>query len=122
MNGEVRFHRILNQRMYSLRSLFLMIPVNFSSTSVLLIRIFEFAPMVSGISNKISLSSLLMIVCKRRAPMFSISSLIAKAFSAISSSASLLNSMETFSASINAMYCLVRAFFGSFKIFKNLFW
>jgi len=65
---------IINYSIYLLKSRFLTIASNFSLTSALSIFIY-FISILSGKSNKISSKRVVKIVCKRRAPIFSTSSL-----------------------------------------------
>src|SRR6185437_12187953 len=74
------------------------------------------SPFFSGASKLISSSTRSMIVCRRRAPMFSVPSFTRKAKCAISSSESLVNSSFTPSVSINAVYCFTSDDLGSVRM------
>ena len=75
-------------------------PVIFTSSSGIL----------SGTSNRISSSKVVKIVCSRRAPMFSTSSLTIVAVFAISLIALSSKTIFTFSVSRSAEYCFNNAF------------
>ena len=66
---------------------------------------------ISGRSNIVLSKMFSIIDLKPLAPVF-----LLIAFLAISSIASSLNSNSTFSNSNNLLYCLIKEFFGSFKI------
>ena len=66
-----------------------------------------FGPIFSGISNKISFNNLLITVCSLRSISISVYD---HALLDISSKASLLKGISTFSAFIKAVYCFVSEF------------
>src|SRR6266516_3697668 len=70
----------------------------------------------SGASNEISSSTFSRIVCRRRAPMFSVCSFTLVAKRATLATASSVIFSLTPSVSRSATYCLMSAFFGSVKM------
>ena len=70
-----------------------------------------------GCSNRGFSSNVVIIVCKRLAPMFSIFELTSDAIFAIARIDALLNSSCTFSALKSAVYCLINADLGWVNIF-----
>src|SRR6185437_7837679 len=71
---------------------------------------------ISGASNEISSSTFSRIVCRRRAPMFSVCSLTIAANRARDATASSVNESFRPSVSSSATYCLISAFFGSVRM------
>ncbi len=74
------------------------------------------SPALSGAENEISSSSRSIMVCRRRAPIFSALSFTSNADFAICVTPSSVNSMARPSVFINALYCTVNAASGSVNI------
>ena len=79
------------------------------------------SPECSSAEKLASSRTFSIIVCKRRAPIFSLRLFTSSARKLILSIASSLNSIFKPSVSKSAVYCFVRAFFGSSKIRLNSF-
>ena len=71
---------------------------------------------MDGASNNNSSSTVSKIMCRRRAPIFSIVLFTSNAISASLDTASFVKMTSTFSVASNALYCFNKAFLGSVKI------